>query len=67
MVELTGAGDVFAAAFLVRLHETGDPWQATRFAACAASFIVEGEAFDAAPSRARIDKRLAANPGIVAQ
>jgi sugar/nucleoside kinase (ribokinase family) len=32
-VDPTGAGDVFAAAFLVRLHQTGgNPWEAGRFA-----------------------------------
>ncbi|MCH8346338.1 MAG: ribokinase, partial [Chloroflexi bacterium] len=29
-VDPTGAGDIFATAFLVRYHESGDPWQATR-------------------------------------
>jgi 1D-myo-inositol 3-kinase len=38
----TGAGDVFAAAFLVRYHETKDPLEAAIFAACAASCVVEG-------------------------
>jgi sugar/nucleoside kinase (ribokinase family) len=41
-VDPTGAGDVFAAAFLVRYHETGDPLEAAAFAACAASCVVEG-------------------------
>ncbi|MFO7538669.1 MAG: PfkB family carbohydrate kinase [Chloroflexota bacterium] len=32
-VEATGAGDVFAAAFLIRLQQTaGNPWEAARFA-----------------------------------
>lgn len=32
-VEFTGAGDIFAAAFLVRLQQTGgNPWEAARFA-----------------------------------
>lgn len=32
-VEPTGAGDVFAAAFLCRLHQTaGNPWEAARYA-----------------------------------
>lgn len=31
--DLTGAGDIFATAFLIRLHQTaGDPWEAARFA-----------------------------------
>ena len=33
MVDPTGAGDIFATAFLTRLHQTGgDPWEAARFA-----------------------------------
>jgi len=31
-VDATGAGDVFAAAFFVRLLQTRDPWEAARFA-----------------------------------
>jgi sugar/nucleoside kinase (ribokinase family) len=32
-VEATGAGDIFAASFFVRLHQTGgNPWEAARFA-----------------------------------
>jgi sugar/nucleoside kinase (ribokinase family) len=32
-VEPTGAGDIFAAAFLYRLYQTdGNPWEAARFA-----------------------------------
>jgi len=31
-VDATGAGDVFAAAFFIRLFSTRDPWEATRFA-----------------------------------
>jgi sugar/nucleoside kinase (ribokinase family) len=31
-VDPTGAGDIFAAAFFVRLHTTRDPWEAARFA-----------------------------------
>jgi hypothetical protein len=31
-VDPTGAGDIFAAAFFVRLYTTRDPWEAARFA-----------------------------------
>jgi sugar/nucleoside kinase (ribokinase family) len=32
-VDVTGAGDIFATAYLVRLYQTdGDPWEAARFA-----------------------------------
>ena len=44
-VETTGAGDIFAAAFLIRLFQTdGNPYEAARFAneAAAMSITVEG-------------------------
>lgn len=63
-VEPTGAGDVFAAAFLIRLWESGDVWKATRFAACAASFAVEGEGITAVPNREQIEARLKEYPEI---
>ncbi len=31
-IEATGAGDTFATSFFIRLHQTGDPWEAARFA-----------------------------------
>src|SRR5215467_14021453 len=40
-VDPTGAGDVFAAAFLVDLYRNGDPYAAVDFANCVASFTVE--------------------------
>lgn len=67
VVDLTGAGDVFAAAFLIRLRETDDVLEATRFAACAASYVVEGEGLDGIPTRAQIEKRLKENQGVVAK
>lgn len=57
----TGAGDVFAAALLVRLHETGDPLDAARFAACAAAGSVEGRGASHIPSRAEVEGRLYAD------
>jgi sugar/nucleoside kinase (ribokinase family) len=66
-VERTGAGDVFAAAFLIGLQERGDVWEATRFANCAASFVVEGDGVTAVPDRAMIGERLKNHPEIVAQ
>lgn len=47
----TGAGDVFAAALLVRLDETGDPLEAARFAAYIAARSVEGVGPGAIPHR----------------
>lgn len=42
-IDPTGAGDVFAAAFLVEYGETGDVIASARFANCAASFVIEGQ------------------------
>ncbi len=58
-VDPTGAGDVFAGAFLIRLHETGDPFEAARFANAAASFCVEGPGVTTIPTRAQVEERLA--------
>ena len=66
-VDPTGAGDVFATAFLIRYRECGDPWEATRFATCAASFIVESEGLANTPDRAMIEARLREHTGIVAR
>jgi sugar/nucleoside kinase (ribokinase family) len=57
-VDLTGAGDVFAAGFLVRFAETGDPWQATQFGSAAASLAIEGIGVEAVPDRNAIEERL---------
>jgi sugar/nucleoside kinase (ribokinase family) len=58
-VDPTGAGDVFAASFLVGYHETGDPLQAAAFACCAASCAVEGVGATTLGDRAEIERRLA--------
>lgn len=42
-IDPTGAGDVFAAAFLVRFEQCMDAVDAARFACCAASFVCEQE------------------------
>ncbi|MBC7261655.1 MAG: ribokinase, partial [Chloroflexi bacterium] len=57
-VDPTGAGDVFAAAFLVRLKETGDPYQAAPFANSAASFSIEGLGTTTIPTREQVEERL---------
>jgi len=62
-VDPTGAGDVFAAAFLIHLQETGDPLAAAKFANIAGSFSVEGVGAGAIASRATVEGWLAANPG----
>lgn len=54
-VDTTGAGDVFAAAFLVRLEETGDPEQATSFANVAASLSTQEAGVASVPRRHQIE------------
>jgi sugar/nucleoside kinase (ribokinase family) len=57
-VDPTGAGDVFAAAFLVRYQETGDPLEAAAFGACAASCAVEGVGTTSLGDRAEVLRRM---------
>ena len=58
-VDPTGAGDVFAAAFLVRYHETHDAVEASAFAACAASCVVEAVGAAGLGDRAEVASRMA--------
>jgi len=56
----TGAGDVFAAAFMLKLAELREPLAAARFANCVAAFSVQGRGADALPSLDQVQERLAA-------
>lgn len=58
VLDPTGAGDVFAAAFLVRLSETRDPREAARFASCAAALAIEEPGLLGIPTRAQVEARL---------
>lgn len=58
-VDATGAGDVFAAAFLVGYAETSDPEAAARFACCAAACCVEAVGVAGLGDRAEVERRLA--------
>lgn len=58
-VDPTGAGDVFAAAFLVALRERRPVPFAARFATSAASFSVEGPGLTAIASRSAVERRAA--------
>lgn len=59
-VDGTGAGDVFAATWLVRYRASGDPWEAAEAATCAASLAVEGEGWSAVPDAAALERALEA-------
>jgi sugar/nucleoside kinase (ribokinase family) len=58
-VDPTGAGDVFAATFLIQYQRVGDPWLAAAAAACAGALAVEGEGWSAVADRAALDTALA--------
>ena len=55
-VDATGAGDVFAAAFFVRLLNTRDPWEAARFATLIASRSVTRVGLDGIPTHQEIEE-----------
>ena len=57
-VDPTGAGDVFAAAFLIRYKETGDCIEAARFGNSAASFVVEGPGATRIATRDQVEWRM---------
>lgn len=57
-VDPTGAGDVFAAAFLWHLHNSGGDWKtAADWANCVASFVVEKRGVSGVPKLADVEKR----------
>ena len=56
--DATGAGDIFAAAFLVQLHKTRDPWEAARFANCLAAQSVLRPGLTGVPTQEEIQAAL---------
>jgi sugar/nucleoside kinase (ribokinase family) len=54
VVDPTGAGDIFASAFFIRLYTTRDPWEAARFATQIASISVTRPGLDGIPTRDEI-------------
>ncbi|MBN1145880.1 MAG: hypothetical protein JXA78_01390 [Anaerolineales bacterium] len=55
-VDATGAGDIFAAAFFVRLFTTRDPWEAARFATALSAFSVTRPGLAGVPTPEEIDE-----------
>ena len=64
-VDATGAGDVFAAAFLVRYRETKAVAEAARFASAAAAASIEAAGFEGVANREEIASRMAEHPEVV--
>lgn len=57
-IEATGAGDIFAAAFFVRLFSTRDPWEAGRFATQLSAYSVTRVGLDSPPTPAEVQAAL---------
>jgi sugar/nucleoside kinase (ribokinase family) len=56
-VDPTGAGDVFAAAFLTSLYLHKDPARAVDFANCVAAFSIEQIGIQGIPTLAQVEER----------
>jgi len=59
VVDPTGAGDIFAAAYLIELERSGDPYRAAVFANCVASISVEKRGTAEIPTLEEVKERLA--------
>jgi sugar/nucleoside kinase (ribokinase family) len=57
-VDTTGAGDVFAATFLVWQHQGADAWEAARAASCAAALSVGGVGWSSVPDRSTLESAI---------
>jgi len=57
-VDPTGAGDIFAAAFFIRLHQTRDPWEAARFAVQVSARSVTRPGLKGIPTAQEIEQSL---------
>lgn len=55
-IDATGAGDVFAAAFFVRLYTTRDPWEAARFATQLSALSITRPGFSGIPTPQEIEE-----------
>jgi len=55
-VDPTGAGDIFAASFFIRLHQTQDPWEAARYANVLAAHSVARRGIAGVPSASEVQQ-----------
>ncbi|MGD2157820.1 MAG: PfkB family carbohydrate kinase [Anaerolineales bacterium] len=51
----TGAGDIFATAFFIRLNKTRDPWESARFATELAAISVTRDGLDGVPKPEEVE------------
>ena len=54
VVDSTGAGDIFAAAFFYRMYTTRDPWESARFATQLSALSVTRPGLEAIPTHEEI-------------
>jgi sugar/nucleoside kinase (ribokinase family) len=59
-VDATGAGDIYATAFFIRLSQTQDPWEAARFATRIGAISVTRPALQGVPTVAEVREILLA-------
>lgn len=57
-IDATGAGDIFAAAFFIRLYYTRDPWESARFANQIAANSVTRRGLEGIPTPEEIQEYL---------
>lgn len=57
-VDAVGAGDIFAAAFFIRLYLTRDPWESARFANMIAATSVTRRGLDGIPTFEEVQEYL---------
>jgi sugar/nucleoside kinase (ribokinase family) len=53
-IDTTGAGDIFAASFFIRLYSTRDPWEAARFATILSAYSTTRRGLDSIPTQTEI-------------
>jgi hypothetical protein len=63
-VDATGAGDIFAAAFLIHLSETGDSAAAARYATAATAVSIGARGLDSVPDSSAIQQMLNDHPEV---
>lgn len=56
VVDTTGAGDIFAASFFVRLFTTRDPWESARFASRLAAYSTTRYGLKSVPTQKEISQ-----------
>lgn len=61
-IEPTGAGDVYATAFLLHLRKSGDPIASARFANAAAACNIEKSGATGVPTLAEVEERMRLTP-----